>query len=401
MIVSAEYAKTAIIAHLYFYNFNYFMRGHNAIMDSISESDRIINSELLPLCIHTCRGRLLFAGPCSAESAEQVSDTAHQLAAVDPNIIFRAGAWKPRTTPGTFAGKGVEALNWLSEVKRNTGLLTATEVATPQHVQEAERAGIDIFWIGARTVAGPFAVQALADAISKVCPQKPVFIKNPVSPDIELWIGAIARFINAGVRRLGAIHRGFSVYKSAPYRNSPIWQIPMELHRRLPALPIIHDPSHTGGKRDHIRPLSQKALDMGFAGLMIETHPMPEVALSDGGQQLTPHDFERLFNELKIRDTEGVSHRLEQLRSQIDEIDNELLSVLARRMEISHKIGEYKLEADMPVMQPGRYARLLTSLLDQGTRLGLDSSFLTDLLERIHAESVRTQLAVLNPPTKL
>lgn len=367
-------------------------------MSQITETDMRCNALLEPLQLPLYKNRIIIAGPCSAESPAQLKDTARALAAMSRDIILRAGAWKPRTIPGTFEGKGHEALQWLCEAKKITGLLTATEVATPEHVTAAYSAGIDIFWIGARTVANPFAVQALAEAISRVCPDKTVLVKNPVSPDIDLWIGALARLLNAGVHHLGAIHRGFAVYKSAPYRNAPIWQIPMELHRRLPSLSIIHDPSHTGGSRDHILPLSQRAMDMGFSGLMIETHPAPEAALSDGGQQLTPAALATVLSELKYRTlSTGNGATLGALRSRIDEIDTQILELLAQRMSVSREIGEYKRAHDMPVVQPDRYTRLLTALLGRGCAMGLDRQFLARLLETLHAESVRTQLDILNP----
>lgn len=361
--------------------------------------DAELNSSLtptLPSARVNPRGRVLIAGPCSAESREQVLESARGIAASCPGAVYRAGVWKPRTSPGSFEGKGREALDWLAEARELTGMPLATEVASPDHVEAALAAGIDILWIGARTTANPFAVQALAEAIGRLCPGKTVFVKNPVSPDLELWIGALARLAGQGVTSLGAIHRGFSVYQSHPYRNAPIWQIPLELHRRLPDLPIIHDPSHTGGRREHVATLSQQALDMGFDGLMIETHPSPESALSDGGQQLTPDALSQLWHSLKVRDTARRDATLDELRWQIDELDGELLSVLSRRMAVSRKIGEYKRAHDMPVVQPERYNRLLTSLLRRGCELGLDEEFLTRLLETVHAESVRCQLNLIN-----
>lgn len=364
------------------------------------DKDKEYDSSLSPTLFPTFpnpRGRVLIAGPCSAESREQVLETASRLAASCPGAVFRAGVWKPRTSPGSFEGVGPEALGWLAEAGSLTGMPVATEVASPAHVEQAAAAGVDVLWIGARTSANPFAVQALADAIGEICPHKTVLVKNPVSPDLELWIGAFARLLSRGVTRLGAIHRGFSVYKSRPYRNAPIWQIPLELHRRLPSLPIIHDPSHTGGSRDHLAALSQQALDMGFDGLMIESHPHPESALSDGGQQLTPDALATLWQSLKIRNTSRPDAVLDELRWQIDELDGELLSVLARRMAVSRKIGEYKRANDMPVVQPDRYSRLLTALLRRGCELGLDETFLTRLLETLHAESVRCQLHLPDP----
>ncbi|MCM1006304.1 MAG: bifunctional 3-deoxy-7-phosphoheptulonate synthase/chorismate mutase type II [Prevotella sp.] len=365
-------------------------------MNNRNARDLEYNNLLTQVGLPTYNNRILFAGPCSAETCEQVTCAAGDIASRCPGVIFRAGVWKPRTSPGCFEGVGAEALLWLKEVREQFGILTATEVALPEHIEAAEKHGIDVFWIGARTAANPFAMQTLAEAIADICPNKPVFVKNPVNPDLDLWIGALARLLNVGVCRLGAIHRGFSVYKSAPYRNAPIWQIPMELHRRLPALPILHDPSHTGGQRVHIKTLSQKALDMGFDGLMIESHPNPGCALSDGGQQLTPDNLIKMLEALKIRNSCSRSDTLSRLRMEIDELDEELLSVLARRMEVSRKIGDYKRGADMAVMQPERYSRLLTALLDKGVRLGLDATFLGSLLEQIHAESVRTQLNIIN-----
>lgn len=354
------------------------------------------NTLLSPVELPLVNDRLLVAGPCSAESRDCVMECAAAIEASGSAAVFRAGVWKPRTAPGSFEGVGDEALPWLAEVKERFGMPVAVEVATPGHVEAAAAAGIDIFWIGARTSANPFAVQALADSISAVCPDKPVFVKNPVNPDLELWIGAIARLLNAGVPRVGAIHRGFSVYESSPYRNAPIWQIPMELHRRMPALPMLHDPSHTGGRREHIAPLAQQALDMGFSGLMIECHPAPQQALSDGGQQLTPYALASLIQGLKFRTSAKPDAELDMLRSRIDELDAELLSVLSQRMQVSRQIGEYKRGADMPVVQQDRYNRLLTALLRRGCELGLDETFLTRLLEAIHAESVRCQLSLLN-----
>lgn len=370
-------------------------------MNNTTHSDKKYNSLLRPAfqgISPNPRGRILIAGPCSAESRQQVLASASGIAALGPGIIFRAGAWKPRTSPGCFEGVGAEALKWIAEAGHITGMPVATEVATPDHVYLAFEAGIDIFWIGARTAANPFAVQALAETIGRVCPDKTVLVKNPVSPDPELWIGALARLLSQGVTHLGAIHRGFSVYRSQPFRNSPIWQIPMEMHRRLPDLPILHDPSHTGGKREHIATLSQQALDIGFSGLMIECHTEPEKALSDGGQQITPLVLKELWNSLKIRNANIPDSKLNELRWRIDELDSELLDILCRRMTVSRDIGAYKLEHDMPVMQPDRYNRLLTALLEQGCKMGLDEKFLTDLLERIHAESVRCQLDMMDHP---
>lgn len=354
------------------------------------------DSLLLPVELPLTRRRVLIAGPCSAESREQVLECASEIARAGTAGVFRAGIWKPRTSPGSFEGIGTGALEWLAEVRSRFGMPVATEVADPSHVMDAVSAGVDILWIGARTSANPFAMQALAEAIGRLCPDKPVLVKNPISPDLELWAGAFKRLLREGVCHLGAVHRGFSVYRSTPFRNAPIWQIPLELHRRFPSLMLLHDPSHTGGKREHIAPLSQHALDMGFSGLMVECHPKPEQALSDGGQQLTPEAFSSMLASLKIREGDAPDAELDSLRCQIDELDNELLSVLARRMEVSRRIGEYKKEADMPVVQQDRYSRLLTDLLKRGCSLGLDGNFLAEILETIHAESVRRQIEIVN-----
>lgn len=352
-------------------------------------SDKNKNEQAIPFTV--------IAGPCSAESRNQTVETALELAESDAIDMYRAGLWKPRTRPGCFEGTGAVAIEWMLEAREKSGLPIATEVATPEHVMALADAHFDLLWVGARTSADPFAMQALADALGKYLPDTPVFVKNPVSPDLELWIGAIQRLKCSGVKNIGAIHRGFSVYKSAPYRNAPIWQIPLELHRRLPGLQIIHDPSHTGGAREHLPSLSQKAIDMGFTGLMIESHPSPQTALSDGGQQLTPSALIELLNSLKLRDSSPANHhRLDELRDKIDVLDSQLLSLLAQRLEVCSEIGEYKRRHNMPVVQPERYDRLLTDLINQGEALGLDSDFLRHLLEMLHAESVRKQLAIIN-----
>lgn len=338
---------------------------------------------------------LIIAGPCSAETEEQVFETAKQLA--DNGIkIFRAGIWKPRTKPGGFEGVGVKGLEWLAKVKAETGMYTATEVATPAHVEEAVSAGIDILWIGARTSANPFAVQEIAEAIGKIGPNIPVLVKNPINPDLELWVGALQRFYNAGVRRLGAVHRGFSTYGKHLYRNVPQWHIPIELRLRFPNLPIICDPSHIGGRRELVAPLSQEAFDMGFNGLIVESHCNPDCALSDAGQQLTPEILNFILNTLVIRCTKQSTENLSLLRQQIDKIDNELLDVLSQRMRISRDIGKYKLEHSMPVVQATRYNDVIRTRLELGEELGLGKEFLKTILLSIHDESVRQQIEIIN-----
>lgn len=338
---------------------------------------------------------MIIAGPCSAESEEQMLTTARELS--DYGIkIFRAGIWKPRTKPGGFEGIGAEGLEWLKKVKEETGMYTATEVATPLHVKQALEAGVDILWIGARTSANPFAIQEIADAISEIGKDTPVLVKNPINPDLELWVGALQRFYNAGVRRLGAIHRGFSTYGKHLYRNVPQWHIPIELRLRFPNLPILCDPSHIGGRRELIAPLSQEAFDMGFNGLIIESHCNPDCALSDAAQQLTPEILNFILNTLVIRSTKQSTENLTLLRQQIDKIDNELLEVLARRMHVSRDIGKYKLEHSMPVVQASRYNDVIRTRLKLGVEMGIGSDFLKTILLAIHDESVRQQIEIIN-----
>ena len=336
---------------------------------------------------------LVIAGPCSAETEEQVMDTARQLA--NNGIrIFRAGVWKPRTKPGGFEGKGVEALPWMQRVKAETGMLLATEVATPKHVEAALKAGIDILWIGARTSANPFSVQAIADALKGV--DVPVFVKNPVNPDVELWTGALLRINSAGIRRLGAIHRGFSSVDQKLYRNPPMWHLPIELKRRFPSLPVITDPSHMGGRRDLIAPISQQAMDLGFDGLMIESHCNPDCAWSDAKQQVLPEVLDFILDRLVIRDSVEATESINQLRKQIDELDNHLMDVLTKRMRISREIAEYKKLHNMTVVQTTRYSEILDKRAAQGVMCGMSPDFVRDIYEHIHEESVRQQLEIMN-----
>lgn len=335
----------------------------------------------------------IIAGPCSVESRQQIIDTALQLAEINNVTVLRAGIWKPRTLPGSFEGLGEKGLPWLKEAAEKSGLYAATEVATSAHARAAIDAGIDILWIGARTAVNPFAVQELAETIAAIAPDIPVMIKNPVNPDTNLWIGAFRRFLQVGVRHLAAIHRGFSAFDTKPYRNLPMWQIPMELHRRMPDLPIIHDPSHTGGSTQLLKPLSQQALDLGFDGLMVETHPNPSEALSDGGQQITPDELKIMLGKLVIKhDYAEPDDELTILRHGIDACDLQLLETLARRMSLSKKIGQYKLAHNIKVLQPDRYQKLLSVLVAKGSAEGLDHAFLERLFELIHEESVRLQL---------
>ena len=338
------------------------------------------------------RRPLVIAGPCSAETEEQVMETARALAA-EGFHIYRAGLWKPRTKPGGFEGVGTAGIAWLQRVKRETGMYTATEVATREHVAAALKGGIDLLWIGARTAANPFAMQEIADALRGV--DVPVLVKNPVSPDLELWIGAIERIYNAGIRRIGAIHRGFSSIDKNLYRNHPLWAVPIELHRRIPALPIFCDPSHIGGKRELIAPLLQQAMDLGFDGLIIESHCMPDCAWSDKAQQVTPDALAYITRNLVIRDQTITTESLTELRSQIDKLDDELLELLTRRMRVSRDIGQYKKEHNMPVLQARRYEELLERRAGQAEQMGMDREFMRTVLQAIHEESIRQQMEVL------
>lgn len=336
---------------------------------------------------------IIIAGPCSAETEEQVMNTARQLAGQGIKI-FRAGIWKPRTKPGGFEGVGVEGLNWLKRVKEETGMYTATEVATERHVFEALKHGIDILWIGARTTANPFAVQEIADALKGV--DIPVLIKNPVNPDLELWIGAVERIYNAGLHRLAVIHRGFSSYDKHLYRNLPQWHIPIELRRRLPNLPIFCDPSHIGGKRELIASLCQQAMDLNFDGLIIESHCNPDAAWSDAAQQVTPDILDYILNLLVIRKETQTTENLNELRHQIDECDNTLIEVLAKRMRVCREIGTFKKEHNMTVLQAGRYNEILEKRGVQGAACGMDAGFIKKVFEAVHEESVRQQMEIIN-----
>ena len=336
---------------------------------------------------------IIIAGPCSAETEEQVMSTATDLAKAGIKI-FRAGIWKPRTKPGGFEGIGEEGLVWLERVQKETGMLVATEVATRQHVEEALKHGVDVLWIGARTSANPFAMQEIADTLKGV--DVPVLVKNPVNPDLELWIGAMQRLHNAGITRIGAIHRGFSAYGKHLYRNMPQWHIPIELRRRLPNMTIFCDPSHIGGKRELVAPLSQQAMDLGFDGLIIESHCDPDCAWSDKSQQVNPEVLNFILNTLVVRDTTQTTESLTLLRQQIDQIDGEIIEALAKRMRVSREIGQYKKEHSMPVLQTGRYDDVLNTRARNAEEMGMSGDFMKTVYQAIHEESVRQQIEVLN-----
>jgi len=335
----------------------------------------------------------VIAGPCSAETEEQVMTTARQLAGKGCHI-FRAGVWKPRTKPGGFEGNGETALPWMARVKEETGMLIATEVATPEHVELALKYGVDILWVGARTSANPFAMQALADSLRGT--DVPVLVKNPVNPDLELWIGALERINQAGIKRLGAIHRGFSSYDKKIYRNLPTWQIPIELHRRIPELPIFCDPSHIGGSRELVAPLCQQAMDLGFDGLIVESHCEPDKAGSDAKQQVTPDVLDYILSLLVVRDETVTTEGITQLRKQIDELDNQLMDLLAKRMRVCREIGQYKKEHNMTVLQTNRYNEILDKRGAQGALCGMGADFVRKVYEEIHEESVRQQMEIIN-----
>ncbi|MEG1579813.1 MAG: bifunctional 3-deoxy-7-phosphoheptulonate synthase/chorismate mutase type II [Bacteroidaceae bacterium] len=336
---------------------------------------------------------IVIAGPCSAETEEQVMKTATQLKMKGFNI-FRAGIWKPRTKPGGFEGVGVEGLPWLQRVQKELGMLVAVEVATAKHVEASLAAGIDILWIGARTSANPFAIQEIADSLKGV--DIPVLIKNPVNPDLELWIGALERINGAGIQRLGVIHRGFSAYDKKIYRNAPMWHLPIELHRRVPNLPILCDPSHIGGKRELVAPLCQQAMDLGFEGLIVESHCNPDCAWSDASQQVTPDILSFILEKLIIRDVTAETEGLNALRSQIDDCDNSLLELLSRRMRISREIGTFKKEHNMAVVQTARYSEILDKRGAQASLCGMDTDFIKNIFEAIHEESVHQQIDIIN-----
>lgn len=340
-----------------------------------------------------CKRPILIAGPCSAESEEQVMAVASELVGKGVTL-FRAGVWKPRTRPGCFEGVGHEALQWLQSVKKEYKLPVSTEVATAVHVEQALAAGIDLLWVGARTTANPFAVQEIADALRGV--DIPVLVKNPVNPDVDLWIGAFERLNNAGVKRLGAIHRGFSAYGEKFYRNAPQWQLPIEFRRRLGTVPMICDPSHIGGKRELVLSLSQQALDLNFDGLMIETHCNPVCALSDARQQVTPDELALILGKLVRRSADSVDSDFFSYRNRLDEIDDKLMELLVKRMAISREIGAVKREKGLTVFQPFRYNETIERYTKYCADSKIDIEAVKSIFEAVHTESIRQQLRVVN-----
>ena len=340
---------------------------------------------------------LVISGPCSAETEEQVMKTATELAKNSLIKVFRSGIWKPRTRPSNFEGVGNTGLRWLQNVKAETGLLTTVEVASPLHVEEALRFGVDILWIGARTVVNPFSVQELSEVLRGV--DIPVMVKNPLNPDVQLWLGALERLNLVGIKKLIAIHRGFYYYENSAYRNTPMWEIPIELQRLAPNLPIICDPSHISGNRQLLLPVAQKALDLAMAGLMIESHFDPENALTDASQQITPSQVEILLNSLVLRTVSGsaeFTNKLEGFRREIDKIDAELIDILARRMMIVEEIGRYKRDNNITILQLKRWSDIISDSLNIGVSMGLSRDFLLKMLQLVHKESIQKQTEIMN-----
>lgn len=339
---------------------------------------------------------MVIAGPCSAESQEQVLETAAGLAAFGIHV-FRAGIWKPRTHPGSFEGVGTPGLKWLQQVKRDYGMKVATEVAGEKHVFECIKYGVDMVWLGARTTANPFLVQEIADALSDT--DIPVLVKNPVNPDLDLWIGALERLNRAGVKKLGVIHRGFSSSEKMAYRNDPLWKIAIELRTRYPELPFFADPSHMGGSRDYLQEISQRAMDLGLDGLMIESHCNPSAALSDASQQLTPKALQHMLESIVVRDNDSDSREyregIDQLRAQIDIIDENLLYAFNTRMGVSRKIGQYKKDHNIAILQTSRWDSILEKMKEKARQSGLSEEFIETVFTAIHEESVRIQNDVL------
>ncbi|MBC8155094.1 MAG: bifunctional 3-deoxy-7-phosphoheptulonate synthase/chorismate mutase type II [Bacteroidetes bacterium] len=341
---------------------------------------------------------LIIAGPCSAETEEQVIETARQLKALGAVHAIRAGVWKPRTRPGSFEGMGEAALPWIRRAKAETGLPFAVEVATPEHVELALKYGVDILWIGARTTVNPFNVQELADSLRGV--DVPVLIKNPVNPDLALWIGAFERIAGAGITKLGAIHRGFSTGEASKYRNIPMWQIAIELKSTFPQLPLIGDPSHMAGKRAYLYELAQTALDLNYDGLIVESHIDPDKAWSDAAQQLTPTAFGEMLDHLHIRQvqSENIEFQsvLEQVRTKIDSVDRQLVEMLAARMALVEKLAEYKRDNNVTLFQPDRWKEILRSRTELATKLNLYPELVEEIYKIIHMESIRKQTEVMN-----
>ncbi|WP_159521456.1 chorismate mutase [Sunxiuqinia indica] len=341
---------------------------------------------------------LLISGPCSLESEEQTMETARQLKKDKRVFVFRGGVWKPRTRPGSFEGVGSIGLKWLQQVKKETGLPVGTEVANAQHTEEALNAGLDVLWIGARSTASPFVVQEIADVVKGT--DAVVMVKNPVNPDVQLWMGALERLNQAGIKNLVGIHRGFTPFRETKYRNYPNWKTFIELRRLLPNLPVICDPSHIAGKREYLLEVSQKAFDMGMEGLMLESHRDPSCALSDKDQQVTPEELGKILDKLVIRQSTSANkqfeNQLELLRNRIDALDSELMETLSSRMEIVREIGRYKRDNNVTALQMSRWTELMNKRITTGEQLNLNKTFVQILFQLIHEDSVRMQTEIMD-----
>jgi len=341
---------------------------------------------------------LIISGPCSAETEEQVMQTAKRLAATGKVDILRAGIWKPRTRPGSFEGIGTKGLPWLQQAKKETGLPVAIEVATGKQVEDALHFDVDVLWIGARTTVNPFSVQEIADALRGV--KIPVLIKNPLNPDLELWVGGMERIAKAGIEELGLIHRGFSSYGNTEFRNAPMWHLAIEMKRRFPGIPMINDPSHICGRRDILQAVAQQAIDLDFDGLIIESHIDPDNAWSDAKQQITPEVLMEMLDAIRWRKENIASEEfhtaLEKLRQQINQLDDELLEVLATRMKVAQKIGEYKKNNDITILQTNRWNEILNRAVAKGNKMGLSDDFITKYMDAVHMESIQQQNKIMN-----
>ena len=341
---------------------------------------------------------LVISGPCSAETEEQVIETAVRLQKTGKVDMLRAGIWKPRTRPGSFEGVGTKGLPWMQKAKQLTGLPVTVEVATGKQVEDALHFGIDVLWIGARTTVNPFSVQEVADALRGV--DVPVLIKNPINPDLELWIGAVERVAKAGIKQIGLIHRGFSSYGNSEYRNAPMWHLAIEMKRRNPGMMLINDPSHICGRRDILPDVAQKAIDLDYDGLIIESHITPDQAWSDAKQQVTPEVLGEMLNAISWRKEDGASEefhaQMEKLRQQINHLDDELMQVLSQRMKVSEKIGQYKKDNNITILQTNRWNSILERAYAQGEKLGLSKEFVTKYFDAVHMESISHQNKIMN-----
>lgn len=358
---------------------------------------KVLDIESIHTWLHNGKP-VIISGPCSAETEEQMVATAKQVAATGKVHAIRAGIWKPRTRPGQYEGAGEEGLKWLIAAKKETGLPVTTEVANAAHVEACLKAGVDILWVGARTTVNPFSVQEIADCLKGV--NIPVMVKNPVNPDLELWIGALERLNKAGIKKMAAIHRGFSSVEKGPFRNAPMWDMAIELKTRIPDLDIICDPSHISGNRELIGLISQKALDMDMAGLMIESHMNPDAAWSDAKQQVTPANLGKIIDSLVVRtvtsENKLFKDTLAVLREQIDQLDDEIMQKMSSRMKISEKIGQYKKENNVTILQVNRWEEIILTRVALGKAMGLDEGFTRDLLRLVHHESIQVQTRIMN-----